>query len=146
MLLNKDRRAEALAELEAQDVEKERAREQAENARRRQAASGIFLCLLELKRPLEAAEAAGVRLGMCETGEERRQVQEYGKGWGSAARSSHELCLSVMLDTDLHSMPMLVRKTYMQRLVYSITAASHILPPATQTINSSNPIFPNVFV
>eukprot|EP00903_Cladosiphon_okamuranus_P008686 g8322.t1 len=75
MLLNKDRRAQALAELEAQDAEKERERELAEKARRRKAAMGIFLCLLELKRPVEAAEAAGVRLGMCETEEERRQVE-----------------------------------------------------------------------
>lgn len=95
MLLNRDRRAEALAELEAQDVEKERERELAENARRRQAATGIFLCLLELKRPVEAAEAAGVRLGMCETEEERRQVNN--KGRVSAIISPRELGASICM-------------------------------------------------
>lgn len=74
MLLNKERRAEALADLESEDTEREREREIAENARRREAATGIYRCLLELKQPVEAAEAARVRLGMCETEEERRQV------------------------------------------------------------------------
>lgn len=81
MLLNKDRRAEALAELEAQDAERGREREVAENARRRQAATGIYRCLLEMKQPVQAAEAARVRLGMCETKEEQRQVIETSKSW-----------------------------------------------------------------
>lgn len=93
MLLNKDRRAEALAELEGQDAEKERERALTENARRRQAAMGIFLCLLELKRPVEAAEAAGVRLDMCEIEEERRQViQPTAAGFGRSHRS-RSVCL-----------------------------------------------------
>lgn len=74
MLLNKERKAEALAELEAEDAEKKREREVAENARRREAATGIYRCHLEMKQPVEAAEAARLRLGMCETEEERRQV------------------------------------------------------------------------
>ncbi|CAM9590255.1 unnamed protein product [Ectocarpus fasciculatus] len=75
MLLNKDRRAAALAELEAQDAEREREREAAEHARRRKAATGIYRCLLEMKQPVQAAEAARARLDMCETREERQQVE-----------------------------------------------------------------------
>lgn len=112
MLLNKDRRAEALAELEAQDVEKERERELAENARRRQAAMGIFLCLLELKRPVEAAQAAGVRLGMCETEAERRQVtiQPNGSGFTRVlvGRIS-SLCVLHLTSNLLRSKPMGLR-------------------------------------
>lgn len=103
MLLNKDRRAEAFAELEAQDAEKERECALAENARRRQAATGIFLCLLELKRPVEAAEAAWVRLGLCETEEERREVKQP-KARVSVALSSRKLCISVLLDTKPNSL------------------------------------------
>ena len=74
VLLNKEKKAKALAELEAQDAEREREREAAENARRRRAATGIYLCLLELKQPVQAAEAARMRLGMCDTEEERHQA------------------------------------------------------------------------
>lgn len=95
MLLNRDKRTEALAELKAQDAEKERERELAENARRRQAATGIFLCLLELNRPVEAATAAGVRLDMCETQEERRQVMQQGVGFSLSLASRALVCLSV---------------------------------------------------
>ncbi|CBJ26015.1 hypothetical protein Esi_0018_0095 [Ectocarpus siliculosus] len=75
MLLNKDRRAEALAQLEAQDAEREREREATEHARRRKAATGVYRCLLEMKQPVQAAEAARARLDMCETREERQQVE-----------------------------------------------------------------------
>ncbi|CAM9232781.1 unnamed protein product [Ectocarpus sp. 12 AP-2014] len=75
MLLNKDRRAEALAQLEAQDAEREREREATEHARRKQAATGIYRCLLEMKQPVQATEAARTRLDMCETREERQQVE-----------------------------------------------------------------------
>lgn len=73
-MLNKDRRAEALAKLEAQDAERTREREATEHARRRQAATGIYRCLLEMKQPVQAAEAARARLDMCETRDERQQV------------------------------------------------------------------------
>lgn len=75
MLLNKERRTEALAELAAEDAERERERQVTESARRREAATGIYRCLLEMKQPVQAAEAARVRLSMCETKEERRQVR-----------------------------------------------------------------------
>lgn len=74
MLLNEERRAEALADLEAQEEMKRREREIAEKARRKEAAAGIFRCLLDLKQPVAAARAARVRLGMCETEQERRKV------------------------------------------------------------------------
>ncbi|CAM9218792.1 unnamed protein product [Scytosiphon promiscuus] len=74
-LLNKDRRVVELAKLAAQEVEKERERAATEHARRRHAATGIYRCLLELKKPVQAAEAARARLDMCETKRERRQVE-----------------------------------------------------------------------
>lgn len=79
VLMNKEKRATALAELAAQDAERERQREAEENARRRRAATGVYLCLLELKQPVQAAEAARARLGMCKTEEERHQVRRYGR-------------------------------------------------------------------
>lgn len=82
MLLNKDRRAEELAKLEAQEVERERERAVAEHPRRRHAATGIYRCLLELKQPVKAAAAARARLDMCESKEELRQV-----GVGRLARA-----------------------------------------------------------
>lgn len=76
MLLNEERRAEALAELEARETERNRQRAIAEQARRKDAATGIFLCLLDLQEAVPSAEAARVRLNMCETNEERRQVSQ----------------------------------------------------------------------
>lgn len=75
MVLAEDARAEALAALNAQEADKRRQREEVERARIRRAATGMYLCLLELKQPVEAANAAKLRLAMCETEDESRQVR-----------------------------------------------------------------------
>lgn len=77
MTLPEEKRAEALALLDAREADKRRERDEAERARTRRAATGIYMCLLELKQPVEAAVAAKLRLGMCETDYERRKVRFY---------------------------------------------------------------------
>lgn len=74
MLMDAGRRAEALAQFREEEARKKLEREMAENARRKEAATGVFKCLLELKQPVAAAGAAKARLAACETPEERRQV------------------------------------------------------------------------
>lgn len=74
MLLNEARRAEAVAEMQAQEVERKRERDTAERARRGHAAMGVLKCLLELQQPVRAAQAARARLHMCDSVQERRQV------------------------------------------------------------------------
>lgn len=76
-ILPEDRRVEALALLHAREADKRRQRDEVERARKRRAATGIYLCLLELKQPVEAAGAAKLRLDMCEAEDERRQVRFY---------------------------------------------------------------------
>lgn len=94
MLLAEEKRAEAMLKFEAEDAERNREREIAEQKRRRQAATGIYQCLLALKQPVQAAEAARVRLAMCETKEEIRQVNqratEGGDIWGSRGSQRQE--------------------------------------------------------
>lgn len=78
MLMDAGRRAEALAQFQEEEERKKLEREMAETARRKEAATGVFRCLLELKQPVAAAEAAKTRLASCETPEERRQVRFVG--------------------------------------------------------------------
>lgn len=74
MLLNKEKRAKMLAEMEAQEDGRRQKREAAEEERRKDAATGIYRCLLKLKQPVQAAEAARMRLRMCQTEDEHRKV------------------------------------------------------------------------
>lgn len=74
MLLDERRRAAALALIKIKDEERQRQREKAQAERTRQAATGAYRCFLEMRQPVEAAQTARVRLGLCETKEERREV------------------------------------------------------------------------
>lgn len=65
MLLDETGRAQALTVLRAEEVERKREQAQSEAARRKKAATGIYQCLLEMKEPVAAAQAARVRLRMC---------------------------------------------------------------------------------
>ena len=77
-LMDAGRRAEALAQFREEEARRELEREMVESARRKEAATGVLRCLLELKQPVAAAEAAKTRLAACETPEERRQVCFFG--------------------------------------------------------------------
>lgn len=68
MLLDKDARAKVLAAMQAEEVEVKRERERLEAIRIHRAATGVYECLLELKQPVAAAEAARMRLAMCDDG------------------------------------------------------------------------------
>ena len=85
-ILKKEKRAEALAKIEAQIYARRRERETDERVRRENAATGIYRCLLELKQPVQAAEAARVRLRMCDTEDDRRLV-----GWSPFTRQGRHL-------------------------------------------------------
>lgn len=80
MLLDEKARAKAVAALQDEEAERKRVQEDLETARRKRAATGVYQCLLELKQPVAAAEAARVRLGMCDgdgEGEDDEHTQVY---------------------------------------------------------------------
>lgn len=88
MLLDEERRNDALAVLRLEEEQGRRQREIAVAERRRCAATGAYQCLLDLKQPVAAAQAARMRLEMCETQNERVQV-------GGVLAVNHYVILSV---------------------------------------------------